>query len=223
MIIIRIYDQKPSQHEIVLLDTGWAGYCCDIITLLELCTLSWLSPFSFQLATQDCEKPGDLFSHLQLLLVGNNWQVTTSGVQTSFKVSIFSFESRSYMWIWLIILPQRILLNCCKSDRKNHSTHANTSKIQHKGFIEVIIQLYGPRSPPNPHKPSYFIKAVSVVTGNSLHNGTSGGSEPPIYHLRQGSESVDQWKIKYNCKFKFGQYSRKMTMLKLQSRVEFKS
>ena len=75
--------------------------------------------------------------------------------------------------------------------------------------------MYGPRSPPNPHKPSYFIKAVSAVASNSLHNGTSGGSEPPIYHLRQGSESVDQWKIKYNCKFKFGQYSRRMIMLKL--------
>ena len=126
-----------------------------------------------------------------------------------------------YIWIWLIILPQRILLNCCKSDRKNHSTHANTSKTQHKGFIEVIIQLYGPRSPPNPHKPSYFIKAVWVVTSYSLHNGTSGGNEPPIYHLRQGSESIEQWKIKYNCKFKFGQYSRRMIMLKLRSRVEF--
>ena len=113
--------------------------------------------------------------------------------------------------------------HCCNSDRKNHSTHANTSKIQHKGFIEVIIQLYGPRSPPNPHKPSYFIKAVSVVTSNSLHNGTSRGNEPPIYHLRQGTESVEQLKIKYNCnsKFRFGQYSRRMMMLKLRRCVEF--
>ena len=220
MIIIRIYDQKPPQHEIVLLDTGWAGYCCDIITLLELCSVSWLSPFSFQLATQDCEKPGDLFSHLQLLLVGNNWQVTTSGVQTSFKVSIFGCESRSFIKTWFIILPQRIPIKWLQFRYKEP---LHSSKIQHKGFIEVIIQLYGPRSPPNPHKPSYFIKAVSVVTSYSLHNGTSGGNEPPIYHLRQGSESVDQWKIKYNCKFKFGQYSRRMIMLKLQSRVEFKS
>ena len=43
MIIIRIYDQKPQQHEIVLLDTGPAGYCCDIITLLELCTVCTVS------------------------------------------------------------------------------------------------------------------------------------------------------------------------------------